>query len=223
MVLIRRPRVIENDDLIVVHPQNRSNSTIRLLPSNPESSEAEFVLLHPAKDLHSTKRYSKESDAIAVDIMNVCIDQIAKGCTVLPSGHLIEDKQLIGYAGYRELKVQPFRLLYRICTKYFRDGTEKKVVVALRFFRKQTGQITQQDKENARKSFIQWRNAEMGTKEYTKIESVNVIKHHVKTEESENIPLPTSEERRKIILDMLLKGCYVSDIYERFGVECPDE
>lgn len=42
-------------------------------------------------------------------------------------------------------------------------------------------------------------------------------------EESENIHLPTSEERRKIILDMLLKGCYVSDIYERFGVECPDE
>lgn len=36
-------------------------------------------------------------------------------------------------------------------------------------------------------------------------------------------PLPTSEERRKIILDMLLKGCYVSDIYERFGVKCPDE
>ena len=63
----------------------------------------------------------------------------------------------------------------------------------------------------------------MGTKEYTKIESVNVRKHHVKTEESDNIPLPTSEERRKIILDMLLKGCYISDIYERFGVECPDE
>ena len=64
----------------------------------------------------------------------------------------------------------------------------------------------------------------MGTKEYTKIESVNVRKHHVKTEESENNPPhPTSEERRKIILDMLLKGCYVSDIYERFGVECPDE
>ena len=28
----------------------------------------------------------------------------------------------------------------------------------------------------------------MGTKEYTKIESVNVRKHHAKTEESDNIP-----------------------------------
>lgn len=63
----------------------------------------------------------------------------------------------------------------------------------------------------------------MGTKEYTKIESVNVRKRNVKAEESENSSLPTSEERRKIILDMLLKGCSVSDIYKRFGVECPDE
>lgn len=67
------------------------------------------------------------------------------------------------------------------------------------------------------------RNVEMGTKEYTKIESVNVRKRNVKAEESENSSLPTSEERRKIILDMLLKGCYVSDIYQRFVVECPDE
>lgn len=38
----------------------------------------------------------------------------------------------------------------------------------------------------------------MGTKEYTKIEPVNVRKHHVKTEESENSSLKTSEERRKL-------------------------
>lgn len=226
MVLIRhkRHRFAENDgDIILVHPQNHSNSTIRLLPASPTASEAEFVLLHPAKALHSTKRLSKESDAIAIDIMNVCIEQIAKGCTVLPSGHLIEDKQVIGYSGYRELKVQPFRLLYKICTKFCRDGSEKKVVVALRFFRKQTEQLTQQDKENAKKSFIQWRNSEMNTNQYTKIESTDTRKRRVKTEESDNISLPPSEERRKIILDMMLKGCYVSDIYERFGVECPDE
>lgn len=63
----------------------------------------------------------------------------------------------------------------------------------------------------------------MGTKEYTKIESVNVRKRNVKAEASENSSLPTSEERRKIVLDMLLKGCYVSDIYQRFGAKCPDE
>lgn len=46
----------------------------------------------------------------------------------------------------------------------------------------------------------------MGTKEYTKIESVNIRKHHVKTEESDNIPLPTSEERRKIIFRHAFEG-----------------
>ena len=63
----------------------------------------------------------------------------------------------------------------------------------------------------------------MNTNQYTKIESADTRKRRVKTEESDNISLPPSEERRKIILDMMLKGCYVSDIYERFGVECPDE
>ena len=63
----------------------------------------------------------------------------------------------------------------------------------------------------------------METRKYTKIEGVDARKRNIKTEEFEDTSLPPSEERRKIILDMMLKGCYVSDIYERFGVECPDE
>mgnify|MGYP003483283081 CR=1 FL=1 len=63
----------------------------------------------------------------------------------------------------------------------------------------------------------------MKTQKNTKIEAVEVRKSSIRCEKSDNTSLPPTEESRKIILDMLLKGCYVRDIYERFGVKCPDE
>ncbi len=63
----------------------------------------------------------------------------------------------------------------------------------------------------------------METKDYTQIESSGTRKSRIKTENSSDVSLPPDEEMKEIVLDMLLKGCYVSDIYERFGVECPDD
>ena len=220
-----RHRIIENDgdDIIEVHPRKHKDSTIRLALVNSPTYDAEFIILPSAEELRSKIAYSDKGDEIARDIMKVCIGQITNGYTLIQSGHLIENKLVVGHAGYRELKVQPFRLLYRICTKHYKDGTKKKVVVALNFFKKQTEQLTQQDIEKAKKAFIQWRIKEMESKEYTKIESLGTRKSRIKTESTKDTLLPSSEEREKIILDMLLKGCYVSDIYERFGVECPYE
>ena len=227
MVIVKRKRyrVVESDekDVLTVHPRKHKESTIRLSLVNEPTYDAEIVLLPPAKELRSKERFPKESDEIARVIMRVCVCRITNGFTVIQSGHKIEDKQIVGYVGYRELKVQPFRFLYKICTKYYRDGTEKKVVVALHFFRKQTEQLTQQDKEAAKQSFIQWRASEMNTNQYTKIESTDIRNTKEKNEKSLESTLPPVEEMEKIISDMMLKGCYVSDIYERFGVECPDE
>lgn len=227
MVIIKRKRyrIVESDEkgVLTVHPRKHKESTIRLALVNEPTYDAEFVLLPPAKELSSKERFPKESDEIARVTMRVCVGRITNGFTVIQSGHKIEDKQIVGYAGYRELKVQPFRLLYKICTKYYRDGTEKKVVVALRFFRKKTEQLTQQDKEAAKQSFIQWRASEMNTNQYTKIESTDIRNTKEKNEKCLESTLPPVEEMEKIISDMLLKGCYVSDIYERFGVECPDD
>lgn len=63
----------------------------------------------------------------------------------------------------------------------------------------------------------------MKTQKSRQIEAVDARKSSIRCEKSDNTPLPPTEERQKIILDMLLKGCYVRDIYERFGVEFPDE
>lgn len=63
----------------------------------------------------------------------------------------------------------------------------------------------------------------MNTNQYTKIESTDIRNTKEKNDKSLESTLPPVEEMEKIISDMMLKGCYVSDIYERFGVECPDE
>ena len=57
----------------------------------------------------------------------------------------------------------------------------------------------------------------MNTNQYTKIESTDIRNTKEKNEKSLESTLPPVEEMEKIISDMMLKGCYVSDIYERFG------
>ncbi|MBO5752138.1 MAG: hypothetical protein J6S69_00410 [Proteobacteria bacterium] len=154
--------------------------------------------------------------------MKRCIGKITNGYTMETTGNYAENKLIEGYKGLRELKVQPFRLIYRICTKYGHDGVNKKTVVCLRYFRKQTQKLTQQDKENALQAFSQWRESEMKTKKYTRVETDNKKRrttYVTKDEKVSQASLPPESETDNIIDEMLLEGCYVSDLFERFGVE----
>ena len=44
----------------------------------------------------------------------------------------------------------------------------------------------------------------------------------LKGEKTTNAYLPPENETDKIIDEMLLRGCYVSDIFERFGLDLPE-
>lgn len=62
----------------------------------------------------------------------------------------------------------------------------------------------------------------MKTKKYTRVETDNKKRrttYVTKDEKVSQASLPPESETDNIIDEMLLEGCYVSDLFERFGVE----
>lgn len=66
----------------------------------------------------------------------------------------------------------------------------------------------------------------MKSKKYRKIEADNRSRKNsatLKKKKTTKVILPPETETDKIIDEMLLNGCYVSDIFERFGLEFQEE
>lgn len=233
MVLIWKSRKVYESEISLEgesekqSSSNKTKSSIQfVMRQGAASYNADFVLLPPAEEMCSKIPYSNPYDELSRKIMKRCIGKITNGYTMLTTGNFAENKLVEGGKGLRELKVQPFRLLYRICIKYGYNRVEQKASVCLRYFRKQTQKLTTQDKANAQQTFVQWRESEMKSKKYRRIEAnhknrKNYVK--LKREDVTNLVLPPEDDTDRIIDEMLLKGCYVSDIFERFGLEFHEE
>lgn len=66
----------------------------------------------------------------------------------------------------------------------------------------------------------------MKSKKYKRVESDRKNQNKcvkMKEEKTTSLVLPPENETDKIIDEMLLKGCYVSEIFERFGLEFKEE